>query len=65
VIDPAGFIAAIERRGGIANADGSAAADHARVLDRSHGNRSMTAPSFHEAKAALPLCLSMIFSENR
>jgi hypothetical protein len=65
VIDPAGFIAVIELRGGIANADGSAAADHARVLDRGHGKPSMDAPSFHEAKAALPLCSSMIFSENR
>jgi hypothetical protein len=43
VIDPAGFITAIERRAGIANADGSAAADHARVLDGSHGNPSMGA----------------------
>jgi hypothetical protein len=60
VIDPAGFIAAIEPRGGISNADGSAAADHARVLDRGHGKPSMEAPPFHEA-----LCSSMIFSEKR
>ncbi|HKG83815.1 MAG TPA: hypothetical protein VKB16_11775 [Beijerinckiaceae bacterium] len=65
MIDPAGFIAAVEPRGGIANADGSVPADHARVLDGSHGNPSMAEPPFHEAKAALPLCLSMIFSENR
>jgi hypothetical protein len=52
VIDPAGFITAIERRAGIANADGSAAADHARVLDGSHHGRA----SFHEAKVALALC---------
>jgi len=49
VIDPAGFIAAIEPSGGIANADGSAAADHASVLDRGHGNPSTDAPPFHEA----------------
>jgi hypothetical protein len=41
VIDPAGFIAAIEPSGGIA--------DHASVLDRGHGNPSTDAPPFHEA----------------